>query len=172
MSEYFTSSSIRDGLAIIGGIFAIVSMFYKFIEKIWLQKLLVELENACWEIHSEKLEGTDTPFGIWVPNFKITNKLGKKTTIHKIIVEFENRKPFDSGELNIPIEDGTIKNYNGMRCGIGEITYKKSGDRVELHGKARILHLDKEVQKPILAQYRGEEDECLKIQAMLGRRPH
>jgi hypothetical protein len=169
MSESFTSSSIRDGLAIIGGIFAIVSMFYKFIEKFFLQKLLVEVENACWEIHSEKLEGLDTPFGTWVPNFKITNKLGKKTTIHKMIIEFENRKPFESGELNILIEDGEIKNYKEMRCEIGGITYKKYGDRIELHGKARILHLDKEVKIPILAQYRGEEDECPKPQFRLGR---
>jgi hypothetical protein len=151
--------------------FAIGSTFYKFIEKFWFQKLLVELEGACWEIHSEKLKGLDTPFGIWVPNFKITNKLGKKTTIHKIIIEFENLNPHDSGELNIPIDDGGIINYKEMKCKIGGITYKKYGNKVELHGKARILYLDKEVKIPILAQYRGEEDECPKMEIGFKGRP-
>jgi hypothetical protein len=123
-------------LAIIGGLFAIISIGFRFVERVFLQKLLVEVESACWQIHSEKKESVDTPYGTWLPNFKITNKLGKKTTIHKIIIEFEKHKSFGTDELNIMIEDGQTINYNKIRCQIGEITYKKYNGKIELHGEA------------------------------------
>ena len=149
-------------LGVIGGL-GILGQFGYSIWRRVQERLIISIENSCFELDKKKTEKGSAVDVTWKPTILFHNKLGKDTTIYELTLKcVDGLEVTKKVELSLQTDKTERETYN----------FKLGLQYLKIKGKLIITHTHNEIEIPVFREFRNEKDECPIIEALSGRRPH